>query len=145
MLVGTQAGKSIQWGSAIKEVHMVCHNGNATRPLFIPVCNAKRCQTVPHHPKQINLRTGPAGGLFFNFFSGPLMHVIFREKYPDSQRALRDISMPRGKNRLPTVSRHSLKYPRLNCLLTCLPNLSILGGGFNSSLIIGPAARVIAQ
>ena len=41
-----------------------------------------------------------------------------------SQRALRDILMPRGKNWLPTVSRQFLtrSYARPNCLLRCLPN-----------------------
>ena len=41
-----------------------------------------------------------------------------------SQRALRDILMPRGKNWLPIVSRQLLtrNYPHLNCLLKGLPN-----------------------
>ena len=41
-----------------------------------------------------------------------------------TQMALRDILMPRGKNRLPNVSRQfsTLNYPRPNCLLRCLPN-----------------------
>ena len=42
----------------------------------------------------------------------------------ETQRALRDVLMPRGKNWLPTVSRQFLthNYPRPNCLLKCLPN-----------------------
>ena len=41
-----------------------------------------------------------------------------------TQRALRDILMPRGKNWLPTVSRQflTLNYPRPNCLFKCFPN-----------------------
>ena len=65
-----------------------------------------------------------------------------------TQRALRDRLMSRGKNCLPTVSRHFLtrNYPRPNCLLKCLPNcLSPTREGFLSSFKINPAVRVIAR
>ena len=55
--------------------------------------------------------------------------VLWRAPWPSnpSQRALRDISMPRAKNQLPTVSRQFLTrdYPRRahpNCLFQSLPN-----------------------
>ena len=66
----------------------------------------------------------------------------------ETQRALRDRLMSRGKNCLPTVSRQFLtrNYPRPNCLLKCLPNcLSPTREGFLSSFKINPAVRVIAR
>ena len=47
-----------------------------------------------------------------------------RSTASQTQRALRDILMSRGKNCLPTVSRQVLtrNYPRPTCLLKCLPN-----------------------
>ena len=65
-----------------------------------------------------------------------------------TQRALRGILMPRGKNWLPTVSRQFVtrSYPHPNCLLKCLPNcLSPTRDGFFSSFKIAPAMRVIAR
>ena len=65
-----------------------------------------------------------------------------------SQRALRDILMPRGKNWLPPVSRQflTLNYPRANCLLKCLPNcLSPTREDIFSSFKIAPVVRVIAR
>ena len=71
------------------------------------------------------------------------------KKNGESQRALRDRLMSRGKkNCLPTVSRQFLtrNCPRPNCLLKCLPNgLSPTREGFLSSFKINPAARVIAR
>ena len=66
----------------------------------------------------------------------------------NSQRALRDRLMSRGKNYLPTVSRQFLtrNYPRPNRLLNCLPNcLSPTREGFLSSFKINPAVRAIAR
>ena len=65
-----------------------------------------------------------------------------------SQRSLRDILMPRGKNWLPTVSRQflTLNYPRPNCLLKCLPNcLSPTVEDIFSSFKSAPVVRVIAR
>ena len=65
-----------------------------------------------------------------------------------TQRALRDRLMSRGKNCLPTVSRQFLtrNYPHPNCLLKCLPNcLSPTREGFLSSIKTNPAVRVIAR
>ena len=73
---------------------------------------------------------------------------INRDKRGQTQRALRDRLMSRGKNCLPTVSRQFLthNYPRPNCLLKCLPNcLSPTREGFLSSFKINPAVRVIAR
>ena len=66
----------------------------------------------------------------------------------DTQRALRDILMPRGKNCLPTVSRQflTLNCPRPNCLGKCLPNcLSPTLEDIFSSFKIAPVVRVIAR
>ena len=62
-----------------------------------------------------------------------------------SQKALPDMSVPRGKSWPPTVSQQFLTRTclRPNSLLKCLPNfLSALREG-NSSLKITPVARVI--
>ena len=67
---------------------------------------------------------------------------------PQTQRALRDILMSRGKNCLPVVSRQFLtrNYPCPNRLLKCLPNcLSPTGEGIFSSFKITPAVRVFAR
>ena len=67
---------------------------------------------------------------------------------PDTERALRDRLMSRGKNCLPTVSRQFLtrNYPRPNCLLKCLPNcLSPTREGFFILFQINPAVRVIVR
>ena len=56
--------------------------------------------------------------------------------------------MPRGKNRLPTVSRQFLtrNYPHRNCLSKCLPNCLAPTREDNfSSFKIAPAVRVIAR
>ena len=73
---------------------------------------------------------------------------VQRSQNAYSQRALRDILMPRSKNWLPTVSRQFLtrNYPHPNCLLKCLPNcLFHAREGTFSPPKITPAERAIAR
>ena len=65
----------------------------------------------------------------------------------ETQRALRDRLMSRGKNCLPTVSRQFLtcNYPRPNCLLKCLPNCLPHKRGLFILFQNYPAVRVIAR
>ena len=77
-----------------------------------------------------------------------VFRIIFRVFQTVSQRALRGILMPCGKNWLPTVSRQFLtrNYPRSNCLLICLPNcLSPTKEDIFSSFKIAPAVRITAR
>ena len=97
----------------------------------------------------------PSGGtkyvsfeLFLGILSGPGEGRGGAPGTVPSQRALRDILMPRGKNWLPTVSRQFLtrNYLRPNCLLKCLPNcLAPTIEDIFSSFKIAPVVRAIAR
>ena len=92
--------------------------------------------------------TGTVGTFFPETKSGTGTAGTVKIFRTETQRALRDRLMSRGKNCLPTVSRQFLtrNYPRPNCLPKCLPNcLSPTREGFLSSFKINPAVRVIAR